>query len=236
MGVKSTYGERAEKDSPVIVFNKICATFATFTAPETASFGPFPGIRQPGPAAAPGGKHTKQTGMDILFLLIGLAAGFGLGFLFFKWRGGNGTAVDTSQIQMLASENSLLKIECGRTEERARHLQADLASTAGNWEAERGRVIQLTNELSASRTGNENLLQRLNEQKQEVEQLQEKFRTEFKNIANELLEDKSRRFTAHNQEKLGEILKPLNERIKSSGFEAKLAVGDAMRVEVGDRE
>eukprot|EP01034_Spumella_vulgaris_P002111 gene2111-2749_t len=153
--------------------------------------------------------------MDIIFLLIGLAAGFGLGFLFFKLRGTGQTSGEASQVQLLTIDNNQLKLEAGRAEERVRHLQADLISITEKWEAERGRVIQLTQELSAARTGNENLLQRLNEQKQEVEQLQERFKTEFKNIANELLEDKSKRFTEQNQEKLGEILKPLHERIKS---------------------
>ena len=151
--------------------------------------------------------------MDILFLLIGLATGFGLGFLFFKVRGG--ASADTSQVNTLTVDNQQLRLDVGRAEERIRHLQADLVSVTEKWEAERGRVIQLSQELSAARTGNENLLQRLNEQKQEVEQLQERFKTEFKNIANELLEDKSKRFTEQNQEKLGEILKPLQERIKS---------------------
>lgn len=153
--------------------------------------------------------------MDIIFLLIGLAAGFGLGFLFFKLRGAGGTSADASLLQTLSTDNTQLKMEAGRAEERVRHLQADLVSVTEKWEAERGKVIQLTHELSAARTGNENLLQRLGEQKQEVEQLQERFKTEFKNIANELLEDKSKRFTEQNQEKLGEILKPLQERIKS---------------------
>jgi len=152
--------------------------------------------------------------MEILLLLIGILAGFGLGFLFFKLRG-SAAPVDTSQIQLMTSENSILKIENGRIEERARHLQVDLQSANERLDMERGKLMQLTHELSSVRTINDNLSDKLNEQKQEVEQLQEKFKTEFKNIANELLEDKSKRFTEQNQLKLGEILKPLNERIKS---------------------
>jgi DNA recombination protein RmuC len=152
--------------------------------------------------------------MEIILLLIGLLVGFGLGFLFFKLRA-SATPVDTSQIQLITSENSILKIENGRIEERARHLQADLLTANEKLEAERTKLIQLTHELSSVRTVNDNLSDKLNDQKLEVEQLQEKFKTEFKNIANELLEDKSKRFTEQNQVKLGEILKPLNERIKS---------------------
>ncbi len=51
-------------------------------------------------------------------------------------------------------------------------------------------------------------------QKAEVEQLQVKFKTEFENIANRLLEEKSIRFTAQNAQQLQTVLTPLREKIK----------------------
>ncbi len=54
----------------------------------------------------------------------------------------------------------------------------------------------------------------LRNQKAEVEQLQAKFKTEFENIANRLLEEKSVRFTAQNAQQLQTILTPLREKIK----------------------
>jgi DNA recombination protein RmuC len=51
-------------------------------------------------------------------------------------------------------------------------------------------------------------------QKQEVEQLQNKFKTEFENIANRLLEEKSRSFSQHNNQQLQTVLLPLREKIK----------------------
>lgn len=150
--------------------------------------------------------------MEFLFLGIGLILGFVIGFFFFKLRGGASSTVDTD---VLVRENESLKIEKGKLEERVRMLESELKSLNEKLDAERTKLIQVSNELSATGNANRNLQERLNEQKQEVEQLQERFKTEFKNIANELLEDKSKRFTEQNQEKLGEILKPLNERIKS---------------------
>lgn len=150
--------------------------------------------------------------MEFLFLGIGLILGFVIGFFFFKSRGGASSTVDSD---VLVRENESLKIEKGKLEERVRMLESELKSLNEKLDAERTKLIQVSNELSATGNANRNLQERLNEQKQEVEQLQERFKTEFKNIANELLEDKSKRFTEQNQEKLGEILKPLNERIKS---------------------
>jgi DNA recombination protein RmuC len=58
------------------------------------------------------------------------------------------------------------------------------------------------------------LEQTLHTQKAEVEQLQARFKTEFENIANRLLEEKSERFTEQNARNLQSILSPLKDKIK----------------------
>lgn len=50
--------------------------------------------------------------------------------------------------------------------------------------------------------------------------VQEAFRTEFKNLATELLDEKSKRFVEINEKNIGDILQPLKERIKD--FEKKV--------------
>ena len=50
--------------------------------------------------------------------------------------------------------------------------------------------------------------------KSETEQLQKRFQTEFENVANRLLEEKSNRFTEQNARNLTNILTPLREKIK----------------------
>jgi DNA recombination protein RmuC len=65
-----------------------------------------------------------------------------------------------------------------------------------------------------------NLEEKLSTQKEQVEQLQQKFTTEFKNLANDILEDKSKRFTEQNKVNINEILNPLSEKIKN--FEKKV--------------
>jgi DNA recombination protein RmuC len=66
----------------------------------------------------------------------------------------------------------------------------------------------------------ENLWERNKEQKQEVEQLQEKFTKEFENLANKILEEKTVKFTEQNKENLKNILSPLQDRIQL--FEKKV--------------
>ena len=63
-------------------------------------------------------------------------------------------------------------------------------------------------------------MERNKEQKQEVEDLQKKFTTEFENLANKILEEKSSKFTLQNQENLKLILAPLQDKILN--FEKKV--------------
>ncbi|MCL4139557.1 UNVERIFIED_CONTAM: hypothetical protein GTU68_058037 [Idotea baltica] len=59
-----------------------------------------------------------------------------------------------------------------------------------------------------------NLQQKLDDNKDEVEKLQDKFSKEFENLANKILEEKSTKFTEQNKENLKTILNPLQEKIK----------------------
>lgn len=78
----------------------------------------------------------------------------------------------------------------------------------------------LSLQLTRQNADFENLKQRSDEQKAEVEKLQERFQKEFENLANKILDEKSIKFTTQNKENLDAILKPLQEKIKS--FEDKV--------------
>lgn len=67
--------------------------------------------------------------------------------------------------------------------------------------------------LELERSTNTGLKSRLDEQKQELLDLQKQFRSEFEVLASKILEDKSKRFTQQNQEKLDLLLKPLGQQI-----------------------
>jgi DNA recombination protein RmuC len=55
---------------------------------------------------------------------------------------------------------------------------------------------------------------------QEMSKLQETFKLEFRNVANDLLEEKSKKFTELNEKNIGAVLQPLKERI--TDFEKKV--------------
>jgi DNA recombination protein RmuC len=110
------------------------------------------------------------------------------------------------QIVQLTKEEESLKIE-------RKNLQQELASV-------RERAVDLEKE-------NKYQKEMLDKQKQEIEEIGKKFVTEFKLLADSILEDKSKRFTELNQKNIESLLKPLGENI--SLFQKKVE-------EVYDRE
>lgn len=64
------------------------------------------------------------------------------------------------------------------------------------------------------------LEQKLNEQKTELEQLQERFKNDFKVLAQEILEKNSATFKEQNKEQIGSILSPFKEKLEA--FEKKV--------------
>lgn len=126
--------------------------------------------------------------MEIILLIAGLAIGILTGFLL--GRGKAHSLAAKLEEKSLALDNTNLELGSGRAE-----------------------ILELNKKLSKAETENINIVKRLEEQKFEIEELNEKFKTEFENIANRILEDKSRKFTDQNRENLDAILNPLKDKI-----------------------
>ena len=82
---------------------------------------------------------------------------------------------------------------------------------------DKNQLIGLKSQLSAQ---NENLQKLLDSQKEEIAKMQEVAKTEFQNLANKILEEKTLKFTEQNQQNLKNILNPLQEKI--TDFEKKV--------------
>ena len=144
--------------------------------------------------------------MEILWLVIGLAIGALAIWFIAKFK--NDLNIQQSR--------SALEVE----QERTSALRKELEETKRTLEQERSNVLELNNQLSTTDANYRNLQEKLYEQKQELENLQKKFSLEFKNLANEIFEEKSKKFTDQNKVNLSELLNPLKERI--SEFEKKV--------------
>ncbi len=142
--------------------------------------------------------------MEFAFLIIGLLAGVAVGFLLGK----RGSAVDdnSGELEKLKLDRATLA-EGGRrlTEEKDRLL----------------KELNEKNELISVQNGRiEASIAKFQEQEKHHTQQREQFAVQFENLANKILEDKSKKFTDQNKENLESILTPLRERIKD--FEKKV--------------
>jgi DNA recombination protein RmuC len=117
---------------------------------------------------------------------------------------------------------SQVKLEA-RMEEmsyREEKIGEQLVRTEDERDGIRKERDQLNEMLIRQQEENRHLGQRMEEQQGELEKLQEKFQKEFENMANQILEAKSKKFTEQNKEHLELVLNPLAEKIKL--FEKKV--------------
>lgn len=112
-------------------------------------------------------------------------------------------------------------------QERENQLNATLTSLNQKLVAsddEKRQILQekelLGNKIVRYQADLEHLQQVNQEQKEEVEKLQEKFTKDFENLANKILDEKSSKFTEQNQKNIKLILSPLQEKIQL--FERKV--------------
>jgi len=152
--------------------------------------------------------------MEVILLLIGVAVGAIIGYLAAKFNYSK-NSVPIKEADEIKERLNTAVNEKGKAEERASFIEKSSNEFKTKLELERVKVLELSNQLSTRNADYDNLSEKLSEQKKELEQLHQKFSAEFKNLANEILEDKSKRFTEQNKSNLDEILKPLSEKIKT---------------------
>ena len=139
--------------------------------------------------------------MEILYLLIGLAAGISIGVLYSKNKAApNGSNSDLNNYvskELYTSE----KERSEKTEKENREKE----ELIGNLKAD----------VSSKNTLIDTLNSKLDEESKRLIEQQKQLQTQFENMANEIFEKKSEKFAEQNQKNIDLILKPLGEKIKS---------------------
>ncbi|MCX6240831.1 MAG: DNA recombination protein RmuC [Bacteroidetes bacterium] len=157
--------------------------------------------------------------LEVLIIVIGLIVIAGFGIIIFRLKpGSQDTSVaDTEALRKQAEELNSAKITA---EERSRMLEQQNNAIQQQLKEKEALINGLNSQLSRKTTENEGLNEKLSTLKKDIEKLQDNFRNEFKNLANDILEEKTKKFTEQNRTKLDEILKPLSEKIRE--FEKKV--------------
>ena len=148
-----------------------------------------------------------NTSIILIFaILIALTIGFYIGKLLSKTQSNAEKSNLDGQLTSQTNQLSELKISFQDLQIEKQKVQA---------EKEEFAIL-----LAKKENDFDNLLERNKEQKQEVNELQEKFTKEFENLANKILEEKTKKFTEQNKENLKNILSPLQDKIQH--FEKKV--------------
>lgn len=74
-------------------------------------------------------------------------------------------------------------------------------------------ILQLNKRLAYTEESNRNLIEKIESERKEIEKLQDRFTIQFENIAGRLLEEKSKKFTEINEEKISGIINPFRARL-----------------------
>ncbi len=130
--------------------------------------------------------------MEVVLFIIGVVFGGALAYVFIKKLGEQEKLVLSKQLEEFKNQRIGLEEEVKQ---------------------ERLKGVELEKELVKAEADNKNLQRRFDEEAKILE-------TRFENLANKILEEKSKKFTDQNKSNLTDLLSPLRERI--STFEQKV--------------
>jgi DNA recombination protein RmuC len=150
--------------------------------------------------------------MDIISILIGIVAGFIVSYIIFNLlnKTKNVSKEDYEALSRKFNEaNTQMKI----SEAKLVSEQQECAKITSKLESSEAKIIKITGENSTLIAKNEALLEKLTTQKEEIIELQRTSHLQFEKIANQILEEKSGKFTETNKTNIEALLKPLGENI-----------------------
>jgi len=160
--------------------------------------------------------------MEVLFLLIGIALGFLIAYLFYKSKAGvlTDTSMLDTKISELDKQNIIQQANLTNSEKDVIRLQEEGKQLTNLLNIEKEKLSASEARIAASIEKFKSQEEKFSTLKSELELVHKKYSTEFENIANKILEEKSQKFTDQNKTNLDIILNPLKEKIKD--FEAKV--------------
>ena len=112
------------------------------------------------------------------------------------------------------SEAADLKVRNGVLDAQVKSCTARLAEVQAQLDFSNREREKLNREKGDLQARNQMLSENMEVQKQEVQRVRQALNNEFKVLANEILQEKSKSFSEMNHERLAEILNPLKERLE----------------------
>ena len=139
--------------------------------------------------------------IQIMQIVVGIIIGGIIAFIYFNNK--KGVSTDLDRYKNYVSKD-LYEVEKSRLESVEKEIKE-----------KDNLIIDLNSEIAKKDENLSNLNVRLDKEKIRLKEQHDQLKTEFENLANEILEKKSEKFVKQNKENLDKILDPLGEKIKS---------------------
>ena len=134
-------------------------------------------------------------------------------------------------IELSRNENQELKINLSSQKEYRQNSQIRIDELKDDLEKQKDINTEQNNNLSDAKVKISELQTQLQEQQTNIHKNEEKLKTEFKNLATEILDNNSKKFKEQNNENLGHLLNPMKQQLN----EFKKKVEDVYDKESKDR-
>jgi DNA recombination protein RmuC len=159
--------------------------------------------------------------MDVFKFLAGALLGSLAAWFYAKYKFASGGAgLGLEEAEALKSEKNRLAIEKAKAEESASMLKGALEKFEGDLASERAEVRRLDSDLASKKAELSAASKRWAEEKTEFESLQKRMSSDFENLANRILDEKTKKFSEQGRESISAILAPLKEKL--SAFEVRV--------------
>ena len=152
--------------------------------------------------------------LDIVFLILGLAFGFGSGWISCRARLRLSREMAEEECLALRRQIEALRIDHAKLSERLTLAEERHRAEAEEYTQERQFNVSLHAELSRERTTRVHLETKLEQQKHEFLQLQERLSRDFSNLVRQTLDEKSSTLTDENKAKLAPLIQPILDQIR----------------------
>jgi DNA recombination protein RmuC len=157
--------------------------------------------------------------VEIITIIIGVVILFAMVLFWLKLNQASGKP-GSEELEEIKQQSATLYAEKLAGESKIQMLEEQARYSLQIIKEKEETIVGLNRQVAGLGTENKRLIEDLQSKQAAIEASEEKLRVAFKNLANEILEEKTQKFTEQNRIKLEEILKPLGEKIRE--FEKKV--------------
>lgn len=168
---------------------------------------------------------------NILFVVVGVLVGGLIGWIVAQGRASRREGVMQQEVEAGRAQVSGLQREIAVWEEKSRSLALQVDELRKEISVKTSENLDLVTEATSLREQQVALKEKLDEHKKDIENIQSTFKDQFRVLADQILEEKSTKFTKQNEANIKQILDPLGERLN----EFKKKVEETYSTEMKER-